>query len=377
MLWGPWGGTPLPPEGVCRAEGGAVWVGQRGGQQLGTLLCGGQVRAQPSCRAHGPAALLSGRTAQRRLSSSNTSHGRSHRTPDQGNSRTPVLTQGPGVSGWEGPSRRQEAMVIQQCPPLSEPSTPLKGYSHLKVGVQPCCHPTLQTQNPRLRATPQSHPACKPQLWELDTGLALGTLARPPALLPVNLRKPLRHTSRRRSHKPDPGGHSARGARRDATADSRPGDEVAAPEAGRCGSREGAPPRVPARPPAACPRGGGGRKRRRSGSQINSFLLEKITGCFILRVGITQPHAGQEEGPERQAPRAEARSRRRPGRWPPHSTPASPSRTCLGPGGKPAGPPLPGQAGVGLGGSLAQAAVSRQHVSHLANDCSSLSKKHF
>lgn len=205
MLWGPWGGTPLPPEGVCRAEGGAVWVGQRGGQQLGTLLCGGQIRAQPSCRAHGPAALLSGRTARRRLSSSNTSHGRSHRTPDQGNSRTSVLTQGPGVSGWEGPSRRQEAMVIQQWPPLSEPSTPLKGYSHLKVGVQPCCHPTLQTQNPRLGATPQSHPACKPQLWELDTGLALGTLARPPALLPVNLRKPLRHTSRRRSHKPDPG----------------------------------------------------------------------------------------------------------------------------------------------------------------------------
>lgn len=237
-------------------------MGQRGGQQLGTLLCGGQVRAQPSCRAHCPAALLSGRTARRRLSSSNTSHGRSHRTPDQGNSRTPVLTQGPGVSGWEGPSRRQEAMVIQQCPPLSEPSTPLKGYSHLKVGVQPCCHPTLQTQNPRLGATPQSHPACKPQLWELDTGLALGTLARPPALLPVNLRKPLRHTSRRRSHKPDPGGQSARGARRDATADSHPGDEVAAPEAGRCGSREGAPPRVPARPPAACPRGGGGRKRR-------------------------------------------------------------------------------------------------------------------
>lgn len=264
---------------------------------MGTLLCGGQIRAQPSCRAHGPAALLSGRTAGRRLSSSNTSHGRSHRTPDQGNSRTPVLTQGPGVSGWEGPSRRQEAMVIQQWPPLSEPSTPLKGYSHLKVGVQPCCHPTLQTQNPRLGATPQSHPACKPQLWELDTGLALGTLARPPALLPVNLRKPLRHTSRRRSHKPDPGGQSARGARRAAAADSRPGDEVAAPEAGRCGSLEGAPPHVPARPPAACPHGGGGRKRRRSGSQINPFLLEKITGCFILRVDITQPHAGQEEGP--------------------------------------------------------------------------------
>lgn len=86
--------------------------------------------------------------------------------------------------------------MMQQRPPLSEPSTPPEGYSHLKVGVQPCCHPTLQMGNLRLGATPQSHPAYKPQLWELDTCLALGTRAKPPTLLPVNLRKPLQHMSR-------------------------------------------------------------------------------------------------------------------------------------------------------------------------------------
>lgn len=41
---------------------------------------------------------------------------------------------------------------------------------------------------------------------------------------------------------------------------------------------------------------------------MNPFLLVKITGRFILGVDMTQPYAGQEERPERQAPRAGARS---------------------------------------------------------------------
>lgn len=51
-----------------------------------------------------------------------------------------------------------------------------------------------------------------------------------------------------------------------------------------------------------------GHRRTRSGSQMNPFLLVKITGRFIFGVDTTQPYAGQEERPEWQAPRAGARS---------------------------------------------------------------------
>lgn len=92
MLRGPWGGTP--PK-VFEEQRGVQFGWDRWVASSWALCCV-EDKFVPSPAAEPTAQPL---TVQRRLSSSNTSHGPSNWTPDRGNSRTPVLTQSPGVSG--------------------------------------------------------------------------------------------------------------------------------------------------------------------------------------------------------------------------------------------------------------------------------------